>query len=188
MSDGALLTVMMMGRMDAATLVHNQVRTMLVPLLEKPAGGWRPIGLSNSFYSLWGRLRRPRAAQRECDHPRSYLAAGKFAGAADVVWRRAARADRAVLVLPGAMGPHTIIPKEVACKVLWDLMTCYETIGWGELECRAEFLNVPPQLSRVSAAAYKGPGYLSMASQVNGPHFADIGVIAACSIATTYVL
>ncbi|CAK0857233.1 unnamed protein product, partial [Prorocentrum cordatum] len=43
MLDGALLAVATtMGIAEPATLMPNQVRTILAPLLEKPAGGWRP--------------------------------------------------------------------------------------------------------------------------------------------------
>eukprot|EP00959_Pyramimonas_sp_CCMP1952_P336702 7050451-Pyramimonas_sp.AAC.1 len=70
--------------MESTTLVSSQARTLLAPLLEKPAGGWRPIGLFSSFYRLWGKLRRPHAARWEYGRSRSYLAAGKSAGAADV--------------------------------------------------------------------------------------------------------
>eukprot|EP00959_Pyramimonas_sp_CCMP1952_P216693 4531803-Pyramimonas_sp.AAC.1 len=62
-----------------------------------------------------------------------------------------------------------------------------EAIDLVELDSLADFLDFPPQLYRISGAAYRGPRYLSMASQVNGPLCAESGVIAGCSIAASYV-
>eukprot|EP00959_Pyramimonas_sp_CCMP1952_P222487 4651125-Pyramimonas_sp.AAC.1 len=53
---------------EATSILPNQARTIMVPLLAKPAGGWRPIGLFSSFYRFWGKLRRPIAASWEASN------------------------------------------------------------------------------------------------------------------------
>ena len=45
----------------------------------------------------------------------------------------------------------------------------------------------PPQISALYIAAYRGPRFFSMSSIVTGPVFATTGVIAGCSMATTFV-
>eukprot|EP00959_Pyramimonas_sp_CCMP1952_P116192 2428940-Pyramimonas_sp.AAC.1 len=62
-SDQGLLALMSLyAVMEATSILPNQVRTIVAPLLAKPAGGWRPIGLFSSCYRCWGKLRRPIAA------------------------------------------------------------------------------------------------------------------------------
>ena len=92
----------------------RQIERVLVALLPKASGGFRPIGLFPSLYRLWGRVRRPMAARWEQSHSRDYFAAGQYAGATDVVWRQA------VLSEAGALSG------QVAFSVLWDMSNIYE--------------------------------------------------------------
>eukprot|EP00959_Pyramimonas_sp_CCMP1952_P246076 5143230-Pyramimonas_sp.AAC.1 len=43
------------------------------------------------------------------------------------------------------------------------------------------------QIARVSYRAYRGARFISLGGLLHGPHFATHGVVAGCSIATSYV-
>eukprot|EP00969_Alexandrium_andersonii_P359571 15453493-Alexandrium_andersonii.AAC.1 len=62
--------------MECSGIPPPQLFAFLVPKLEKPTGGYRPIGLGSSFYRLWGRLRRPLCDKWESENDRPYFASG----------------------------------------------------------------------------------------------------------------
>eukprot|EP00959_Pyramimonas_sp_CCMP1952_P348372 7297529-Pyramimonas_sp.AAC.1 len=70
--------------MESVGVLPRQVPAVLIALLSKPAGGFRPIGVFCSWHRVWGRLRRPHALDWERQRPRRYWAAGAFRGASDV--------------------------------------------------------------------------------------------------------
>eukprot|EP00959_Pyramimonas_sp_CCMP1952_P019670 415806-Pyramimonas_sp.AAC.1 len=79
--------------MEATGSLPVQLSWVLVALLAKPCGGFRPIGIVPSWYRVWGRCRRFEALRWEIQHSRPYWAAGAHRGAGDVVWRQAFRAE-----------------------------------------------------------------------------------------------
>ena len=87
---------------------------LLVVLLPKPKGGFRPIVLMNSLFKLWSRARRPGVQgwwYDENDQP--FLACGKGRSVEACVWRRSVRSEAGV-----AMGKS-------AATVLWDARKFY---------------------------------------------------------------
>eukprot|EP00959_Pyramimonas_sp_CCMP1952_P373568 7823655-Pyramimonas_sp.AAC.1 len=62
--------------MESVGQLPRQISAVLIALLSKPSGGYRPIGVFCSWYRVWGRLRRPQALYWEQQHPRRYWAAG----------------------------------------------------------------------------------------------------------------
>ena len=66
-----------LGSMYMAVEVHGlpgtEVSDVLVPLLEKPAGGYGPIELCNSFYRMWGTIGKPYCDEWEGEHWRPYV-------------------------------------------------------------------------------------------------------------------
>eukprot|EP00959_Pyramimonas_sp_CCMP1952_P297964 6233031-Pyramimonas_sp.AAC.1 len=66
--------------MECVGDLPEQISAVLLALLPKPSGGYRPIGVFCSWYRVWGRCRRSHALAWEQQHPRRYWAAGEHMG------------------------------------------------------------------------------------------------------------
>ena len=100
----------------------SQVQMIIVPQLEKPQGGYRPIGVCSSFYRLWGKLRRVQCDAGELANDRPYFAAASGRGLVDPVWRDGMGAEKAIAE-PGGN----------AAGMLWDSAKFYEHVIHAEL-------------------------------------------------------
>jgi hypothetical protein len=159
--------------MEAAALWPTQVSLVTMPALPKPLGGFRLIGIFAAVYRVWSKARRPEAQAWEDDHDRPYFACGADRGAVDVVWRQAMRAEVAVAA------------DQQAAAITSDLKKFYEALDHGLLLERAARHGFPMQIVRLAVAAYRGPRVIRMGSFIARELFADRGVIAGCSLATT---
>ena len=173
--DGVMALSRLFSLMETLGALPGQVKTVMVLLLGKPKGGFRPIGLFASFYRLWARARRPFAEEWEAKNWRGYFACGAGRGAQDAVWRQAVRSEAGVA------------RQEVACSLLWDMRKFYELFDFARLAARAWDTGFPMQIVRVSLAAYAGPRHLSLSGMVTKALYASNGIVAGCGFATTYV-
>lgn len=123
---------------------------VVIVLLAKAAGGFRPIGLFPSVVRLWMRVRLADAAvwQSAFERPWLYASAGK--GAEVAAWRQAARAEMAA-----ARG-------EEYAAVLLDLVKAFERVPHAALVQRAVSLGYNIRLLRVSLASYRLPRVLRL--------------------------
>ena len=71
------------------------IRLIVVALLPKPDGGFRPIGLAPWLPRVWTRARRSITLQWERLHSRHYFYAAEAKGATVTAWQQAARAELA---------------------------------------------------------------------------------------------
>eukprot|EP00972_Heterocapsa_arctica_P061303 9038512-Heterocapsa_arctica.AAC.1 len=89
-----------LGSLIMAMEVHGfpprQLYDILVPQLEKPTGGYRPIGVCSFFYRLWGKLRRDHCDEWGKANWRPYFDAGTGKCPVDQVWRAAVAAEEAL--------------------------------------------------------------------------------------------
>ncbi len=164
-----LLAVEMTGRWP------SQIGLVPMPLIPKPKGGYRGIGILPGLYRLWAKARRPMAEAWERDNPRGYLAAAIGNGALVAVWRKAARQEAGV----GA--------GSVAASTLDDLESFYESLSRDRLLEEAEALNFPLPIVRACLAMYAGPRMLLLQGQAARELHPTRGIIAGCAIATTLV-
>ncbi len=146
---------------------------MPVPLLPKPKGGHRPIGVFTSPYRLWVKARRPLADAWEARNDRSFWASGKARSAQDVVWRQAVRAE-----VRGASSSH-------AATLLWDAEAFFERVCHRKLVARARRTGYPMQLLRPAIAMYRAPRLITMGGHVARELMPRRGVVAGCGYATT---
>ena len=167
--------IILYSLIEITGVLPETMRVLQLALLAKAAGGFRPIGLFSSGYRLWGRAPRNMASDWEAAHPRQYLAASAFNGASDVVWRQSLRSELGVR------------KKQAAATLLWDLRKFYEGMRLDLLEQRAAALGFPEQITSVCLTAYRGARFVTMASISTGPFYSINGVIAGCSMATTFV-
>ncbi len=151
----------------------RQLRAVPVPLLAKPKGGHRPIGIFTSPYRLWVKARRPQADEWESLNDRPYWASGKARSAQDVVWRQAVRAE-----IQGARAAHS-------ATLLWDADAFYERVSHRKLRARARSTGFPEQLLRPALGMYRAPRLVSMNGFVARELLPQRGVVAGCGFANT---
>ena len=116
---------------------------LLVKMLPKPSGGFRPICLYRSMYRLWSRLRataiKERAAQ-ELSHPAFNNMAGRRA--TDAAWR--------TLVRQLGRGPSETHAVEIA----WDVKKMFDHVRRDKLYGAAVARRYPLSILRVSLLSY----------------------------------
>ena len=93
-----------------------QLDLVVIALLTKPGGGFRPIGLFPSIIRIWGKLRRPLVDEWERAHERNYFYAGKGCGAEVGAFKQASRAELAN------------VAKAVHGMSMIDLVKCFDTV------------------------------------------------------------
>ncbi len=175
LSDGALEALAdIYEAAEALGSWPSQLSLITMPALPKPDGGYRLIGIFTAAYRVWARARRPLADQWESTHDRPYFAAGAHRSPVDAVWRQSLRAE-------AAMSEEGW----TAAAVLTDLDKFYEHIEHDELLERAARLGFPEPLARLALAAYGGPRMIRLKDFVAEEVYADRGVVAGCSLATT---
>ena len=153
----------------------HQFQRLLIFLIPKATGGRRPIMLAPAFYRWWARARRGLADEWDEANDQPFFAASKGRTAADPVYRRALRAEKAA--------------EEGRCVVsgLWDIAKYYERIIHALLVRRARRLKAPMRALRVCISMYRAVRYLIIAPFVASPMRATCGVAAGCGFATTWV-
>ena len=176
LSDGALEALAeLIGLVEDLGVWPDQVAQLVVAMLEKPAGGFRPIGLFPALYRLWMKARVGLCRKWESTHDLPCFAMGKGRSATDTVWRQAVLSEAAV-----GKGDQ-------AAVVLWDLVKFYESISHARLLTESISLGYPLRLLRLNLAGYNFPRHLSLAGMTSQAVCAMQGVVAGCGAATTLV-
>ena len=151
----------------------TQIRLITMPLLPKPKGGVRTIGMMPAVQRLWAKARRCEATEWEDRNQRKYFAAATGNSPVDTVWRQAARQEAQV-----ASGKNAIV-------ILGDLEAFYEGIDRGVLLEAARETGFPEGIMRAAIAAYAGPRVLTMQGTISRAVYLVKGIIVGCSLATT---
>ena len=118
---------------------------VLIVLLAKPAGGFRPIGLFPSIVRVWMRIRLADAVVWQSLYERPWLHASAGKGADIAAWKQAARSEQAA-----SRDWHY-------AAVLLDLVKAFERVPHATLVLQAHALGYNLRLLRVSLAAYRLP-------------------------------
>jgi len=132
-----LTLVELLGRWPA------QVGHVMVVLLAKAAGGFRPIGLFPSVIRVWMRVRLADAVIWQSLHERPWLYASAGKGADVAAWRQAARSEQAA-----ARGWHY-------GAALLDMVKAFERVPHDILVCKAVAKGYSLRLLKVSLGAYR---------------------------------
>ena len=149
------------------------VRLVVIVLLSKSDGGFRPIGLLPLLPRIWMRARRDAAQQWERANARDYLYASEAKGATVAAWKQAARAELAVS-LGTSYG-----------QVLLDLVKAFERIPHWVLVREAKRLGYPLWLIRLSLATYRLERVLRVGQAISNPINATRGITAGSGLATS---
>ena len=176
LSDQALGTLAQLLRLIEATgMWPSQVSQLIVALLAKPSGGFRPIGIFPGIYRLWMKSRGGLCMQWESSHELDCFAMGKHRSPVDVVWRQAVRAEASVCT------------GQSAANLLWDLVKFYESLSHSRMYEEARALEYPLAILRLQLAGYAFPRHLSLEGMVAEAVEPFRGVVAGCGGATTLV-
>lgn len=143
------------------------VKLVVVVLLAKPGGGFRPIGLIPLLPRIWMRARREVAQKWEEQQSRSYLYAGEARGATVTAWKQAARAE-----LAASAGTDY-------GQVLLDLVKAFERIPHWILVREAKKLGYPIWMVRLAIATYRLQRVLRVGSAVSDTIRATRGITLA---------
>ena len=118
---------------------------VIIVLLAKATGGFRPIGLFPSMVRVWMRIRLADAVVWQSLHDRSWLYASAGKGADVAAWKQAARSEQAAA------------RDWQYAAILLDLVKAFERVPHDVLIRQAAALGYNLHLLRVSLAGYRLP-------------------------------
>ena len=151
----------------------SAVQMVIIVLLAKADGGFRPIGLIPAIPRIWMRVRRQAAKQWEQLQARPYLYAGASKGATVAAWKQSARAEYAAA---SSMGYG---------QALLDLVKAFERIPHSLLVHEARALGYPLWMIRLAISTYKLQRVVRVGSAVSSIIEAIRGITAGSGLATT---
>ena len=154
---------------------HMQVGAVVIVLIPKGDGTYRPIGLLPWMPRLWMRSRRIYATNWEKVNSRDWIYAGVGKGADIAAWNQAARAELA------AVGKW----KTGYAQALLDLVKAFERVPYWLLVQEAVDMGYPVWLLRLSIATYKLPRTLRVGKVCSALIIAVRGITAGSGLATT---
>ena len=160
---------------ELSTIFPPQWNMLGMPLLPKPAGGHRTIGIFPSGFRLWAKCRRSYCDEWERHHTRAFWGAGAGKRPLDPVWRWAVRAEA-----QRRPDIHTV-------AALVDVTAFYESIDHETLRTEAAATGFPSVLLEAALASYGIARLVRYGPFVADPRYATRGVVAGCSLATTFV-
>ena len=120
------------------------VGVILICLLPKPDGGWRPIGLLPSPIRWWMRARLDIVRAWQSVYERPYFYAGPRKGAEVASWKQAARAELA----------HSC-PLLRHANAMLDMVKAFERVPHDWLVRQGSRYAYPMQILKLSIAAYR---------------------------------
>ena len=176
LSDGALACLArIFALMEITGLVPRQVENIILAMIGKPRGGYRPIALFAAFCRIWARCRAHYVKAWQISFDRPFFACAKGRAPYDTVWRQAIRAERAVLT-GGA-----------AATILWDGHKFFEKFSLKRLFEQGRMFGFPDFVLRVAINLYLGPRHMVMSGLTLAAWFVKHGLPAGCTHADAFV-
>ena len=168
----ALIAIMETGE-EAGALPAQAMQTF-VCLIDKPTGGTRPIGLYQSVFRVWGKIRSVLIKEWESKYTNNLgFATDPGCSAIDVVWRH---------TLYGELAASS---KQTFGCLQWDLHKRYELIDHHRLLEEAHKFKYPIGVLRATLASYRESRRILLGGIVSRPIKPERGIIAGSFAATT---
>ena len=142
------------------------ISDVLIALLPKPAGGYRPIGIFPSWVRVWFRLRAPYVREWERAHTRPFFFAGEARGADVALWLQAAHLE------------HAALSRRESAATLIDLVKAFDHVSHTALRDQAAKWDFPAWILRLSIAAYRLGRRISISGIVSAVIYAARGITA----------
>ena len=156
----------------------EQLAIIIVQLLDKPKGGYRPICLFAASVHVWERMRRQECAAWCLRWQRPYWCFTAGAGAALSVWRQQLRVEAEV------EGKGS-----VAGGVLRGMHKVYESVDLHLLSDRFNCTGFPPIIARLLINTWRGPRAIKLRQTIDAAkHFARSGLPAGSAFADLAVI
>ena len=165
--------VRLMERCEETGQWPQEGSLVIIVLLPKPTGGWRPIGLLAWLPKVWMKIRRTEAAKWEKENERAYMYAGPTKGADVAAWKQAARAEVAEACHGAAYA-----------QVLLDLVKAFDRVPHHVLVREAAALGYSLWILRLSLATYASDRLIRVDGVVSGTFKAKRGITAGSGLAT----
>ena len=156
----------------------DAVELVIIALLPKTDGGFRPIGLMPFMPRLWARVRRRLAREWEAKNSRAYLYAGEAKGPNVAAWKQAMAAEVAAAAKSIVHYAQTLL----------DLVKAFDRIPLWLLVREAVALGYPLKVLRLSIAVYRFNRVIRIDGVVSHTVLALRGVAAGSGIATIEML
>ena len=174
--EGRTATAILFEALETLGIPPEQLQQLLVTLIDKPAGGFRPIVLFAPLQRLWTRVRRKYAVEWMTANDRPYWASGKGQSPEDNVWRQSVRDEAA----------HAT--KMDSATSLADLRKYFESIDLDRLKERAIRWGVNPVIVKVCINLYKCARVVTQGRRVRHRWaWAVSGVPAGCGLADLWI-
>ena len=172
--DGALAAMgRLLGLAERCGLWPSSLQAVLICLLPKPQGGWRPIGLLPSIVRWWMRARLDEVRQWQSRHERPYFFASNGKAADVAAWKQAARSELAASRSGLAF----------ACLML-DMVKAFERVPHDWLVVQAVRYHYPLAILRLSLGAYRMERVLTVDNTCALPVLPTRGITAGSVHAT----
>jgi hypothetical protein len=149
------------------------ITDVLIILLAKATGGFRPIGIFPTFVRVWFRARSRHIRAWEQSHDRPYFYAGSARGGDTAAWLQAAIMENAAL------------SRTAAAASLVDLVKAFERVSHIGLRDAALRWDYPLWALRLSVAAYRLGRRVSINGVLSRVVVACRGITAGSTFATT---
>ena len=152
-----------------------KIGILIIVLVPKDDGGFRPIGLLPFITKVWMKARREVGIEWERQQARPYLFAGEHKGADIAAWKQAARAELAATAS---------CPVGYA-QALLDLIKAFERIPHSVLASEAKKLGYRLRMLTLSIATYILTRVIRIGTTVSIEVTAIRGITAGSGMATT---
>ena len=169
------LLVLILMECEREGIWPEGVALVLIALLPKGEGEYRPIGLLPSPPRIWMRARRSTTRRWEAANSRWWLYAGKGMGADVAAWKQAAAAEMAA----------TMEEYAKYAQALLDLVKAFDRVPIWLLIREAVEMGYPLDLLRLSVAAYRLKRVIRIGRVVSFCVWALRGITAGSGNATT---
>ena len=163
----------LLSKMERTGTWTKELNLVLVVLLAKPDGGFRPIGLLPTIIRVWMRARTAQIRAWENGTFSKELYGGKGMGAQRAAWVEAFSAEAAVL------------EQEEQAQALLDLTKAFELVDHSKLVQAAKRRGYPLALLRMSLAAYRLSRTIGVDGCFSRTVTASRGITAGSGFATT---
>eukprot|EP00959_Pyramimonas_sp_CCMP1952_P275469 5757796-Pyramimonas_sp.AAC.1 len=88
-TSGMLALSVLMYLRDTDSQLPEQIALLVLPFLQEPEGGRRPIGIISTPARLYSRLRHDEAERWEDKHARTHMYGGKGKSCEMAIWKKA---------------------------------------------------------------------------------------------------